>query len=163
MSISEKDLCSHDVWLPARNNCEHKKKKCKQELQILWVVCGTDCGASGWSSLWKGPTVPPSLGVAFKVSLLTEAHSSFVLSQRPLDRGRPIFGSKESCLPRSALHLSKEQKCSCGINTGRVYLGHFSCFKFPASLALPTHTLNEGLLIWTMWDHFHLRRMISHF
>lgn len=99
-----------------------EKKKCKQELQILRAVCGTDCGASD-------PAVPASLGVAFKVSLL--AGASFVLSQRPLDRGRPIFGSKESCLPRSVLHLSKEQKSSwrgqCWVSLPR----SFQLFQIP--------------------------------
>lgn len=129
MSMSEKDICSQEVWLPARKRCDHRKKKCKQELQILRAVCDTDRGASEWSSLWEGPAVPASLGVAFKVSPL--AGASFVLSQRPLDRGRPIFGSKESCLPRSVLHLSKEQKSSwrgqCWVSLPR----SFQLFQIP--------------------------------
>lgn len=86
--------------------------------------------ASGWSSLWEGPAVSASLGVTFKVSLLAEAHPSFVLSQRPLGRGRPIFGSKESCLPHSVLHLFKELKSSWGVNWGSLPRS-FQLFQIP--------------------------------
>lgn len=67
-----------------------------------------------WSFFWEGPAVPPSLGVAFKDSLFTEAHHSFVLFQRPSDRDRPTFGSEENTI---SIAFIKEQKSLCGVGT----------------------------------------------